>query len=261
MEEARAKPDDAVAVAISALDRRISETSEVARCSNDALKELLETRLHASDVALFAAKEALDTRLKAGDDQLLIHIEAQRESVRVALESLNVLFAEKDRAMFTSDERQREALGKADSALQLRLVAMNDTYRQIKDLQVTYASRDSQEALSKQLSTLIERNREDIAEQRGVHLRIVSFEAIMSELTVWRNKVDVRDAEQQTHAISRRTLDDVLAPVLENVAAMQKWQFKIAGALVFITVVLPGIVAFAVYLLTRTAVPVDGLAR
>ncbi len=153
----------------------------------------------------------------------------------------------------------REAIQKAEDSMNKRLMAMNEFRDQLASQAATFATREGLDAASKSMSVLIERNREDLAEQRGVYLRVAAFDSALKELTTWRTKVDVRDAEAQNNVISRRTLDDVLAPLVENVAALQRWQFKIAGALVLITVVLPGIVAFAVYLLTRTAVPVDGL--
>ncbi len=202
---------------------------------------------------------SLEREIAAGDIRLSDHIDDQVAQVRLSLESLKEFLHERDGRMDDRFIAHKEAIGKAEVSLNKRLEAMNEFREELRDQAATFATREAMDAGSKQLSVLIERNREDLAEQRGVYLRVAAFDAALSELAAWRTKVDVRDAEQQNNVISRRTLDDVLAPLIENVAAIQKWQFKIAGALVLVTVILPGIVAFAVYLLTRTAVPVDGL--
>ncbi len=209
--------------------------------------------------AAAALRASLEREIIAGDARLQDHVIQQVEQVRAALLALQELLNERNARMDDRFGSHREAIQKAEDSMNKRLLAMNEFRDQLASQAATFATREALDAASKQLSVLIDRNREDLAEQRGVYLRVAAFDAALKELTTWRTKVDVRDAEQQTNVISRRTLDDILAPLVENVAALQRWQFKIAGALVLITVVLPGLVAFGVYLLTRTAVPIDGL--
>ncbi len=260
---------------------RLTETYERLSDQLEALRTYFEMRLDAADTAIVAARNttmtalqvaeterekaaanlrlALEREIESGDARLTDHITHQVEQVKQGLQALTALLAERDGRMDDRFSAHRDAIQKAEDSLNKRLEGMNAFREELREQASSFATREALETTVKQVLVLVERNREDIADQRGSFLPVSTFDTVVAEWSIWRNKVDVRDAEQQNHVISRRTLEDILAPVIENVAAIQKWQFKIAGALILITVVLPGIVAFAVYLLTRTAVPVDGL--
>jgi hypothetical protein len=63
------------------------------------------------------------------------------------------------------------------------------------------------------------------------------------------NEFRAQLAEQTTSFMPREVIEPRLA-------AVEKWQAKIVGALALVTIILPVLVAFAVYLLTRTSIPV-----
>ncbi|MBA2724515.1 MAG: hypothetical protein H0U53_00865 [Actinobacteria bacterium] len=204
-------------------------------------------------------RTALEASVVSGDARLTDHIDHQVEQVRQGLESLKLLLGERDGRMDDRFLAHKEAIEKAEESLNKRLVTMNGFHAQIRDQAVTFATREGLESTAKQLTALIERNREDLADQRGAFVPVNTFETAVSEWTVWRTKVDVRAAEQYNASISRQGLDDILKPLNENVSSMQKWQFKIIGALALLGVFAPLATGIAVWLLTRNAIPIDGL--
>ncbi|MBA2726490.1 MAG: hypothetical protein H0U53_10910 [Actinobacteria bacterium] len=153
------------------------------------------------------------------------------------------------------------AIGKAEDAMDRRLQGMNGFQSQLREQSAKMATREAVESTVKALTALIDRNREDLAEQRGVHVTVTTFDGVVSELSSWRSKVDLRDAERQNIMISRPALDDLLKPMNDNVSALQRWQFKIVGAVGILGVIMPLVTGLLVYFLTRTAVPIDGLAK
>ncbi len=257
MDEPRAALNDSNAINQAVLDRRINETYDRVHDQLVSLRDHLDTRLAASQVALDAAKSALEARLSTGDEQLLIHVEAQKVSVAAALAALNQLLNERDKATDIAETRQRESMERSDKALSARLSQMNEFRTQINLERATYMTREANDAETRRLSELIERNRTDILEQRSLIVPQAHFNSILEEWGVWRSDIDRRFEQLSGGTISRKSLDDLLTPLANSVDSMQRWQFKIAGALVVISVILPGIIALAVYMLTRTAVPVE----
>ncbi len=252
MEEPRAKTDDAGSVAIAAVDRRTTEQYE-------RIEQYVDVRFLAAEIALTAAKDALDARLRAGDEQLLIHIAAQKESVDSALAALNLLLKERDSRVEEKFTSTQLAVNKAEQANERRFQSVNEFRAQAADRDAQRVDVKVHKAEVDRLTALIDRNREDISEQRGIYLPTSTFESSLTDFTIWRNKVDVRDAENEHNVINRTTLDDLLKPVIEKVDAMQRWQFKIIGAVGVLGVFVPLITGLLVYYLTRTAIPIDGL--
>jgi hypothetical protein len=156
-------------------------------------------------------------------------------------------------------EAAEKAIEKAEAATEKRFDSVNEFRAQLADQTASFATRESQEALMKSLTALIERNRDDIAEQRGTYVPVPAYDTTIKEWTSWRTTIDGALATHQQRIIGRDGLDDMLAPLRDKVESVRAFQFKIVGALILVTVILPMITAFAVYLLTRTAVPVNGL--
>ncbi len=198
------------------------------------------------------ARDSMHEQFSAADLALERHITEQVQQIRQVIAS-----GEKAvEAAFASSEK---AIQKAEIANEKRFDSVNGFQKQLTAQATTFATREGTEASTKQLTAQIDRNREDIAEQRGAYLPNSTYETALSEWAIWRNKVDVRDAEQLNNVISRRALDDILRPTIDNVLALQKWQFKIIGALAFLGVFAPLATGVAVFLLTRNSIPIDGL--
>ncbi len=259
MEEPRALPTDSVAIALAAADRRMQEMGDRLTFATAEQRVFFEARFFSAETALVAAKEALDAKLASGDSQLLNHIEAQKVSVDAALTALKELLAEHNLRIEQRFDGMQEALGKAEGGTEMRFKSFNEFRLQAADRDAQRVDAKVFDAEIDKLGVLIDRNRDDIADSRGKHVTVEAHETIVKEWTGWRASVDKRVIELSGGYISRATMDDLMRPMAEKVDALQRWQFKIAGALVLISIVLPGIVAFAVYLLTRTAVPLDGL--
>ncbi len=195
------------------------------------------------------ARDSMHEQFSAADLALERHITEQVQQIRQVIAS-----GEKAvEAAFASSEK---AIQKAEIANEKRFDSVNGFQRQLTTQAATMATREMVETNNRQMSALIERNREDLAEQRGAYLPNTTFDTALAEWSVWRNKVDVRDVEQLSNVISRRALDDILAPIVENVTGLQQWQFKIIGALAFLGVFAPLATGLAVYFMTRTAIPI-----
>lgn len=156
MDEPRAPKDDPVAVALSNLDRRVTETDARVRERLEAYDHYRDARLNAvqasidaaeesNKTALNAAKDALDDRMRARDEQLLIRINAQRESERAALAALDKLLATNADKVEQRFASMQEAVRKAEAADEKRfecvaadtpILCADMTWRQASALRV-----------------------------------------------------------------------------------------------------------------------------
>lgn len=175
-------------------------------------------------------RTALEREIAAGDDRLADHVNSQVEQIKQALASLKELLGERDGRMDDRFESHKEAITKAETSLNSRLEGMNEFREQLKEQSSTFITRDAIENINKQTAALIERNREDIQEGRLIYLPVKAFEA-------------------------------AIKPLDDGLAALQRWQFKIAGAIAILTLILPLVTGLLVYFLTRTAIPIDGLSK
>ncbi len=191
------------------------------------------------------AREGLHEQFKAGDTALERHIAEQVQQIRQVID-LN------ERAVVAAFDASEKAIQKAEIANEKRFDSANGFRGQLSDQAASFATREVLDTSVKQIHALIERNREDLAEQRGMYLPVTTFDSALSEWTTWRNKVDVRDGELAASTVSRQSLDDVLAPLNENVAGLASWQSKIIGALGLLGVFAPLATGIIVYFFTTT---------
>lgn len=147
--------------------------------------------------SIFAGKiEALQERFDSRDGQLLAHIEAQKASVSVALESLNQLLFERDKAVERAENSRKEAREKADGDLKDKLFEMNKFRDQINRERTTFITREGHEASIKQAQLQIDRNREDLGHIRGELIGKETYNNAVKEWNAWRNNIDKLMNEQ-----------------------------------------------------------------
>ena len=70
------------------------------------------------------------------------------------------------------------------------------------------------------------------------------------------NELRQQITEERSIYMSREAYDRASELILTRISALERWQFKIIGALVLVTFLMPAMTALAVYLLTRTSIPV-----
>ncbi len=237
------------------------EAPETERCGQtyarlndqlEALREYFEVRLDAADTAIVAARSttenalliaeqerekaaanlrtALEREIESGDARLSDHILHQVEQVRQGLQALTALLAERDGRMDDRFTAHKEAIGKAEGALNKRLEAMNAFREELREQASNLATRESVEAMVKQLSALLERNREDIIATKAELIGREHYESEMKQWGEWRTGID-------------------------------RFQYRILGAFGLAMIIMPIIVGVLVYFLTRTAIPIDGLQQ
>lgn len=165
----------------SGIEKAISDTEELFEAKLDSFRE----RMASADRALIAAALTLETRLTAGDSQLLTHIQAQQLSVATALESLNQLLAEREKAMVI-----------AAVEIKGRLHEMNQFREQNAHERSFFITREGHEGVTKQVLLSVERNREDIAVLRGEMVGKPVYESAVTEWNKWRSSIDRLLSEQ-----------------------------------------------------------------
>jgi len=127
---------------LNGLDNRISVRGFFER----VLKEREEaTRVAETEreKAAQALRDSLTRDMSAGDARLQDHIDHQIEQVKQALQALTLLLTERDGRMDDRFSSHREAIQKAEDALNKRLEAMNEFRDQLKDQTATFAVKES----------------------------------------------------------------------------------------------------------------------
>ncbi len=126
---------------LNSLDSRISIRGFFERVMTEQ-REAMRLAEAEREKAAANVRRALEENMAMGDARLQDHIDHQVEQVKQALVSLQLLLTEKDGRMDDRFESFREAIGKADAAMTVRLQGMNEFRAQINQERANYITRE-----------------------------------------------------------------------------------------------------------------------
>ena len=163
------------------------ESTEIALYAEKSNRDIaLAIARDAAFKAIDAARDSLTERLKNGDEKLLVHIEAQKESTISALDALKGLLAEKDKATTIADQKQSEAVNKAEAQLARRLEEINHSRAQALQERSSYLTRDMHEVAVAEIRVQLNRGRDEL----NGRLLKETFDTTMKEQAVWKAEIN-----------------------------------------------------------------------
>lgn len=179
-----------IQTALTALQEQLDVRFQSVDQRFEAKRALIQSEMGERDKAVVVLEAHLREHVRVGDENLKQHVDAQKESVRIALESLNQLMNEREKAINVLDTSRKESRDRADSELRDKLHEMNKFRDQITLERSTFVSRDRHEGDLKQVISISDRNRDDMIHLRSEIVGKDTYSTAVEEWNKWRAHID-----------------------------------------------------------------------